>query len=111
MSTPPGPVVTDSSSQLLREVLEGASARIEFETIGNDTFKRPVLARLVEPTLTVDTIPVLDELGGPTPGLRTIGRTPAEAIAENWRDEICKAACSFAWPNTVPPVSESSSMT
>lgn len=91
-----GAVVTGTSSQLLWEALEGAYSRIGFEAIGNDTFKRLVLARLVEPTSKADTIRVLEELGVPAPGLRTIWRTLAQCIDQDWRDGLCRAAYAFA---------------
>ena len=45
-----GPVVTGSRSRVLWEVLEDAYARLGFDAVGNDTFKKLVLARVVEPT-------------------------------------------------------------
>lgn len=93
---PTGPVVTGSSSQLLWDVLEGAYARIGFDAIGNDTFKALVLARLVEPTSKADTLRVLEEIGVPAPSLRTIWRTLATCIEDNWRDTACRGAYSFA---------------
>ncbi len=45
-----GPVVTGSRSRVLWEVLEDAYARLGFDAVGNDTFKKLVLARVVVPT-------------------------------------------------------------
>lgn len=95
-SAPAGPVVTGSSSQLLWDVLEDAYARIGFSAIGNDTFRQLVLARLVEPTSKADTIRVLEEIGVPAPSLRTIWRTLASCIEQDWRDTACRAAYAFA---------------
>jgi hypothetical protein len=39
---------------------------------------------------------VLEELGVPAPSLRTIWRTLATCIEDNWRDTACRAAYSFA---------------
>jgi transposase len=93
---PTGPVVTGSSSQLLWDVLEQAYGRIGFDRLGNDTFKRLVLARLVEPTSKADTIRVLEEIGAPAPSLRTIWRTLAKCIEDDWRDSFCRTAYAFA---------------
>jgi hypothetical protein len=90
-----GPVVTGTSSRLLWDVLEAAYARIGFSAVGNDAFKALVLARLVEPTSKADTIRVLEELGVPGPSLRTIWRTLAACIEDNWRDIACRAAYAF----------------
>ncbi|WP_010145877.1 IS1634 family transposase, partial [Citricoccus sp. CH26A] len=43
-----------------------------------------------------DTVRVLEELGVPAPGLRTIWRTLAQCIAEDWRDGFCRTAYAFA---------------
>lgn len=93
---PAGPVVTGASSKVLWDVLETAYARIGFDVVGNDTFKRLVLARLVEPTSKADTIRVLEEIGVSAPGLRTIWRTLATCIEQDWRDTACRAAYAFA---------------
>jgi len=56
-----------------------------------------VLARLVEPTSKADTIRVLSELGVPgAPSLRTIWRTLAKCVKEDWRDAACRAAYAHA---------------
>lgn len=99
-AAPAGPVVTGTSSQLLWEVLEGTYDRIGFNTVGDDTFKKLVLARLVEPTSKADTLRVLDEIGAPAPGLRTIWRTLAACIEKDWRDGFCRAAYAHAMSRT-----------
>lgn len=91
-----GPVVTGTCSQLLWEVLVDAYARLGFTSIGSDTFKALVLARLVEPTSKADTIRVLEEIGIHPPSLRTIWRTLRACIDQDWRDTLSKAAYSFA---------------
>ncbi|MEV4901220.1 IS1634 family transposase [Citricoccus sp. NPDC055426] len=95
-AAPAGPVVTGSSSKLLWDVLEQAYSRIGFEGIGNETFKQLVLARLVDPTSKADTIRVLEEIGAQPPSLRTIWRTLAACIEQDWRDGFCRAAYAFA---------------
>ncbi|MGD6981016.1 IS1634 family transposase, partial [Citricoccus zhacaiensis] len=82
--------VTGTSSQLLWDTLGEAYGRLGFGGIGNEAFKALVLARLVEPTSKADTVRVLEELGVPAPGLRTIWRTLAQCIAEDWRDGFCR---------------------
>jgi len=69
------PTVAGSTSRVLWEVLEGAYARLGFDSVDDDVFRSLVLARVVEPTSKADTIRVLGELGVPTPSLRTIWRT------------------------------------
>lgn len=87
-----GPVVVGSRSRVLWEVLEQACADLGFTGVGNETFRKLVLARVVEPTSKVDTIRVLDELGVPVPALRTIWRTLARSIEQDWRALFAKAA-------------------
>ncbi|MEZ5189146.1 MAG: hypothetical protein R2723_11420 [Microbacterium sp.] len=43
---------------MLWDVLEDAYARLGFDAVGNDTFKKLVLARVVEPTSKADTLRV-----------------------------------------------------
>ena len=86
------PTVVGSRSRVLWEVLEQAYANLGFDKVGTDTFKRLVLARVIEPTSKVDTIRVLSELGLPSPSLRTIWRTLARSVKEDWRAGFAKAA-------------------
>lgn len=96
-ATPAGPIVTGSRSRVLWEVLEGAYARLGFDAaVDDDVFKKLVLARVVEPTSKADTIRVLEELGVPAPGLRTIWRTLARCVEQDWRDAISRAAYAHA---------------
>ncbi|MFM9379330.1 IS1634 family transposase [Gordonia sp. VNK21] len=60
--------------------------------MGTDAFKQLVLARIVEPTSKADTIRVLADLGVRSPSLRTIWRTLARSIAEDWRTQLAAAA-------------------
>lgn len=55
-----------------------------------------VLARVVEPTSKADTIRVLDDLGVPAPSLRTIWRTLARCVEQDWRDKLAAAAYAHA---------------
>lgn len=92
-----GPVVAGSRSRVLWEVLEAAYARLGFDTVGNDTFRKLVLARVVEPTSKADTLRVWDELGVPeAPSLSTVWRTLARCVKDDWRAQLATAAHSHA---------------
>lgn len=90
------PTVAGSSSRVLWKVLEAAYARLGFDVIDDDVFRKLVLARVVEPTSKADTIRVLDDLGVPAPSLRTIWRTLARCIEHDWRDKVSRAAYAHA---------------
>ncbi len=79
------PTVIGSQSRVLWDVLEQAYADLGFDAVGTDAFRRLVLARVIEPASKVDTIRVLAELGIPSPSLRTIWRTLARSIQDDWR--------------------------
>ncbi|WP_346728343.1 IS1634 family transposase [Microbacterium lacticum] len=92
-----GPIVTGSRSRVLWEVLEDAYAGLGFDAVGNDTFKKLVLARVVEPTSKADTLRVWDELGVPAaPSLSTVWRTLARSVEQDWRSKIAAAAYAHA---------------
>lgn len=91
------PVVTGSRSRVLWEVLEKAYSHLGFDTVGNDTFRKLVLARIVEPTSKADTLRVWDELGVPSaPSLSTVWRTLARAVEQDWRSQLAAAAYAHA---------------
>ena len=91
------PTVTGSASRVLWQVLEDAYARLGFATaVEDEVFRKLVLARVVEPTSKADTIRVLDELGVPAPSLRTIWRTLARCVEQDWRDALSRAAYAHA---------------
>lgn len=91
------PTVTGSRSRVLWEVLEGAYARLGFDTaVEDETFRKLVLARVIEPTSKEDTLRVLGELGVPGPSLRTIWRTLARCVEQDWRDKLSRAAYAHA---------------
>ena len=91
------PIVTGSRSRVLWEVLEGAYRRLGFHAVvDDDVFMKLVLARVVEPTSKTDTIRVLDELGVEAPGLRTIWRTLARCVEQDWRGKLATAAYAHA---------------
>lgn len=91
------PTVAGSRSRVLWEVLEAAYARLGFDAVGNDTFRKLVLARIVEPTSKADTLRVWDELGVPAaPSLSTVWRTLARAVEQDWRSQLAAAAYAHA---------------
>ncbi|WP_454130836.1 IS1634 family transposase [Microbacterium lacticum] len=91
------PTVTGSRSRLLWDVLEDAYARLGFDAVGNDTFKKLVLARVVEPTSKADTLRVWDELGVPgATSLSAVWRTLARSVEQDWRSKIAAAAYAHA---------------
>ena len=99
-TTPPAtaaPTVAGSRSRVLWDVLEAAYARLGFDTVGSDTFRKLVLARVVEPTSKADTLRVWDELGVPAaPSLSTVWRTLARSVEQDWRSKIATAAYAHA---------------
>jgi len=84
------------SSRLLWDVLAGAYQRLGFDAVGDETFKRLVLARIIEPTSKADTIRVLGEIGVSRPGLRTIFRSLDRCVARDYRDAISKACVAHS---------------
>nr|WP_206694433.1 IS1634 family transposase [Microbacterium lacticum] len=91
------PTVAGSRSRVLWEVLEAAYARLGFDTVGNDTFRNLVLARVVEPTSKADTLRVWGELGVPAaPSLSTVWRTLARSVEQDWRSQLAAAAYAHA---------------
>lgn len=89
-------VIRSSRSQLLWEVLTEAYARLGFEAVGDDAFRALVLGRIVEPTSKADTVRVLEELGVPSPALRTLFRALGRCIERDYRDRIAKACVGFS---------------
>jgi hypothetical protein len=90
------PTVVGSQSRVLWEVLEQAYTDLGFAGVGTDAFKRLVLARVIEPTSKVDTIRVLADLGIRSPSLRTVWRTLARSVEEDWRGKAAAAAYAHA---------------
>ena len=96
-----GAQVAGMSSRLLWDVLAGAYQRLGFAAVGDETFKRLVLARIIEPTSKADTIRVLDEIGVSAPSLRTVFRCLDRCVARDYRDQIskaCVARCAAGGP-------------
>ena len=73
---------------VLWSTLEAAYAQLGFDAVGDEVFKKLVLARLVEPTSKRDSIRVLDEIGVPAPHLATIYRRLRAVCEKNYRETI-----------------------
>ncbi|WP_444980164.1 IS1634 family transposase, partial [Microbacterium lacticum] len=86
------PEIVGSQARVLWDVLEHAYREVGFDSVGTDSFKRLVLARIIEPTSKADTIRVLAEIGVKSPSLRTIWRTLARCVEEDWRSQLADAA-------------------
>lgn len=65
--------------------------------LGDDGFRAMVLARIVEPTSKADVPRVLDEIGAPAVGVRTLFRSLARCQAQDYRGQLATAA----WTHSV----------
>lgn len=61
-------VITGKRSALLWEVLTSAYEQLGFDVLDDGPFMELVLARLIEPTSTADSVRVLEEIGAPHAG-------------------------------------------
>jgi len=78
------PTVTRPRSRVLWEVLKDAYTRLGLDRVGNNTFRKLVLARVMEPTSKADTLRVWDKLGVPAaPSLSTVWRTLARSVEQD----------------------------
>lgn len=62
------------------EVLETPYADLGFDVLADKAFKQLVLARIVEPTSTADTIRVFEDLGVAHASLRTPGQVSGGGV-------------------------------
>ena len=90
-----GVTVASTRSEVLWAVLEQAWEQLGFDQLGDATFKKVCLARVVEPTSKADSIRVLAELGVDPPGLRTIFRMLDRCGERGYRDRLA-GACMAA---------------
>ena len=88
--------VVSTGSLLLWQVLADAYAGLGFDAVGDETFKKLVLARIIEPTSKADTIRVLGEVGVLAPALRTIFRALGRCIARDYRDTLARACLAHS---------------
>ncbi|WP_029663160.1 IS1634 family transposase [Cellulomonas sp. KRMCY2] len=89
--------VVGTSADLLWKVLTSAYARLGFDVLGDDGFRAMVLARIVEPTSKAEVVRVLDEIGAPAVGLRTLFRSLARCQEQDYRGQLATAA----WAHSV----------
>jgi transposase len=91
-----GAQVAGMHSQILWDVLTGAYERLGFAQIGDETFMRLVLARIIEPTSKADTVRVLEDIGVAAPSLRTIFRCLDRCVARDYRDAVSRACVAHS---------------
>jgi hypothetical protein len=75
-----------------------ADARLGFDAVGgqDEMFQAFVLARLIEPTSKLDTIPVLEEIGIPAPSYPTINRRLPGYATDEWWQQLARACAAHA---------------
>lgn len=88
---PTGPVVEESRSALLWNVLTSAYRALGFDALADDVFGLLVAARIIEPTSKVDTIRVLSEVGVGAPHENTLYNCLARCVTRDYRTKIAKA--------------------
>jgi hypothetical protein len=85
-----------TSADLLWKVLTSAYTRLGFDAVDDEGFRAMVLARIVEPTSKAEVVRVLDEIGAPGVGLRTLFRSLARCQARDYRGQLATAAWAHA---------------
>jgi hypothetical protein len=88
--------VVGTSALMLWNVLDEAYSRLGFDTLADEAFKAMVLARVIEPTSKADTVRVLDEIGAPTPTVRTLFRALARCTQRDYRAKLADACLAHA---------------
>lgn len=90
-------VIEAKRSRWMWEVLETTYADLSFDVLVDKAFKQLVLARIVEPTSTADTIRVFEDLGVAHASLRTLfnalGRASRMTTEVGWRGRVW-----LTWP-------------
>jgi hypothetical protein len=81
-----------TSADLLWNVLTSAYTRLGFDAVDDEGFRAMVLARIVEPTSKAEVVRVLEEIGAPGVGLRTLFRSLARCQARDYRGQLATAA-------------------
>ena len=97
VSVAAGGRVVGTSAELLWRVLTSAYTRLGFDVLGDDGFRAMVLARIVEPTSKAEVVRVLEEIGAPAIGLRTLFRSLARCQERDYRGQLATAA----WEHSV----------
>lgn len=90
--------VTGTSSQLLWDALSAIYEDRGFGIVEDETFKKLVIARIVEPVSKEDSIRVLTELGVPAPSYSTIGRCLKRCVTNDYQHQLATAAFTRAAP-------------
>ena len=85
-----------SQARVLWDVLEHAYREVGFDSVETDSFKRLVLARIIEPTSKLDSLRVLAEAGISGPSYPTLNRRLALYSAEGWREGLARACAAHA---------------
>jgi hypothetical protein len=89
--------IAASRSALLWGALETAWGAVGFDlAVGDEVFKKLVLARVVEPTSKLDSIRVLEELGVAAPSYSTIQRRLRKCVRSGWRGALEDACAAHA---------------
>lgn len=89
-------VVTSKTSALLWHALTSTYTRLGFDSLQDEAFQQLVLARLVEPTSTVDSLRVLDELGVQHASLRSMFRSLKRVQEQDYRGQVAAACFAHA---------------
>lgn len=89
-------VVESTQSIVLWQALERVYTHLGFDAVGDEHFKKLVLARIVEPTSKTEAIRVMEDLGITPPSLRTITRTLQRIQAHGVRDVVSHACFDYA---------------
>lgn len=90
--------VLRTSSQILWTILSDLYDEAGFNIVQDETFKKLVLARIMEPVSKEDSIRVLNELGIPAPGHATIHRSLARCAEREYQNLLAKVAFARAAP-------------
>lgn len=91
-----------TSADLLWRVLTSAYTRLGFDVLGDEGFRAMVLARIVEPTSKAEVVRVLEEIGAPGIGLRTLFRSLARCQKRDYRGQLATAAWAHSVRTTGP---------
>jgi hypothetical protein len=89
-------VITGKRSAVLWQVLTSVYARLGFDVVDDLAFQQLVLARIVEPTSTADSVRVLEEIGVAPVALRTMFRSLKRAQESDYRGQIAAACFAHA---------------
>lgn len=90
-------VVVGQPARVLWQVLTDSYSRLGFTALGDETFMKIVLARIVEPTSKIDALRVLDRLGVDRPASeKTVYRMLARVNTAKYRDKLAQACFAHA---------------